>query len=149
MENIEIICRYTNRTQDEIYNILEQEASGLIEEIKRKIPTVGIRDTTGRLANCLKIRKVDDNTVNIYTDPEINFFDFLEYGTKPHDIYPRNAKALKFEVEGQTIFSKHVRHPGTRPYKPFGLAVEENRESIIKRVRSLVELSPEPTGVEG
>lgn len=148
MENIDIICRYTNKTSEEIYQILENEAKGLIEEIKRKIPAVGIRDGAGRLANCLKFRQLDEQTINIYTDPSVGYFDFLEYGTRPHDIYPRTKLALKFEVDGKTIFSKHVRHPGTRAYQPFNFAVEENRESIIRRVKSLIELSPEPTGAE-
>jgi hypothetical protein len=36
-------------------------------------------------------------------------------GTRPHLIRPRRARALRFEVGGDVVFTKLVRHPGTRP----------------------------------
>ena len=39
----------------------------------------------------------------------------LEYGTKPHVIEPKTAKALHFKSDGQDIFAKRVNHPGTKP----------------------------------
>jgi hypothetical protein len=36
-------------------------------------------------------------------------------GTRPHLIRPRRAKALRFEVGGDVVFTKLVRHPGTQP----------------------------------
>lgn len=39
-------------------------------------------------------------------------------GSRPHLIRPRNAKALRFEIGGRTVFAKLVRHPGTRA-RPF------------------------------
>jgi len=35
-------------------------------------------------------------------------------GTKPHEIRPRKAKMLKFDVKGTTVYAKIVRHPGTK-----------------------------------
>lgn len=43
---------------------------------------------------------------------------FVHEGTKPHMIYPRKAKALRFTMNGKTVYAKSVRHPGTRP-QPF------------------------------
>jgi hypothetical protein len=43
---------------------------------------------------------------------------FVLDGTRPHLIRPRRAKALRFEVDGSVVFSRLVRHPGTRP-NPF------------------------------
>lgn len=40
---------------------------------------------------------------------------FVLDGTRPHLIRPRRARALRFEVGGRVVFSKLVRHPGTRP----------------------------------
>jgi hypothetical protein len=37
----------------------------------------------------------------------------VEYNTKPHMIYPVNAKALRWESGGQVHFAKKVHHPGT------------------------------------
>lgn len=39
---------------------------------------------------------------------------FVLKGTRPHLIRPRRAKALRFDVDGTTVFAKLVRHPGTR-----------------------------------
>jgi hypothetical protein len=40
-------------------------------------------------------------------------------GTKPHEILPRNAKALAFYgSDGELHFAKRVQHPGTQP-NPF------------------------------
>ena len=43
---------------------------------------------------------------------------FVHQGTRPHVIMPRNARALRFEVGGRTVFARRVNHPGTRA-RPF------------------------------
>lgn len=42
----------------------------------------------------------------------------LENGTKAHDIVSRNGGRLRFYVNGQAVFRRSVRHPGTsaRPF---------------------------------
>lgn len=35
-------------------------------------------------------------------------------GSRPHEIVPRNATVLRFEVGGTVVFTRHVNHPGTR-----------------------------------
>ncbi|MFJ1528300.1 hypothetical protein ACIOFV_07705 [Streptomyces mirabilis] len=39
-------------------------------------------------------------------------------GTRPHLIRPRRRNFLRFEVGGDVVYTKLVRHPGTRP-NPF------------------------------
>lgn len=43
---------------------------------------------------------------------------FLENGTPPHVISARRTSALRFRVNGQTLFRRTVQHPGTaeRPF---------------------------------
>ncbi|MFP3118159.1 hypothetical protein [Streptomyces sp. Iso 434] len=48
-------------------------------------------------------------------------------GTRPHIIRPRRARALRFEVGGQVVFSRMVRHPGTRPNDFLGRALRLGR----------------------
>ena len=44
---------------------------------------------------------------------------YVEYGTAPHIIRPKTAKALAFKGKnGKTVFAKQVNHPGTNP-QPF------------------------------
>ena len=40
---------------------------------------------------------------------------FVTGGTRPHEIRPVNAKALRFNIGGRTVFAKRVNHPGTKP----------------------------------
>jgi hypothetical protein len=43
---------------------------------------------------------------------------FVDRGTKAHDIRPRKAKALRFQVGGQTIFARkvHLKRMRRRPF---------------------------------
>jgi hypothetical protein len=52
---------------------------------------------------------------------------FVLEGTRPHIIRARRAKALRFEVDGQIVFAKYVRHPGTRPNNFLGQALRLGR----------------------
>lgn len=53
----------------------------------------------------------------------------VEFGTKPHDIKPRNKKVLSFIIDGVRIFTKIVHHPGTQGI-PFlrGAMISKKRE---------------------
>lgn len=42
------------------------------------------------------------------------YWTYLEFGTSPHIIRPRVARAMYFEIDGVGIFSKLVHHPGNR-----------------------------------
>src|ERR1019366_7785568 len=47
---------------------------------------------------------------------------FLENGTKAHTITARNGGMLRFFVNGQAVFRRSVRHPGTGPRPTMGNA---------------------------
>lgn len=49
---------------------------------------------------------------------EVEYAPYVNDGTRPHVIRPKNAKALRFVVDGQVVFARVVNHPGTRA-KPF------------------------------
>lgn len=48
-------------------------------------------------------------------------------GTKPHPIYPRNKKALRFTTGGRVVFARMVNHPGTKPNNFLMKAMLESR----------------------
>lgn len=50
-------------------------------------------------------------------------------GARPHVIRPRNARALRFEVEGRVVFARRVNHPGNRPNRFLAQAVERTVRS--------------------
>jgi hypothetical protein len=47
---------------------------------------------------------------------DYTLLDLLEYGTRAHVITPSSKTFLKLTIGDQTIFTKRVSHPGTRPY---------------------------------
>lgn len=49
---------------------------------------------------------------------DVSYAPFVNDGTRPHIIRPKNAQALRFRVGGRVVFAKVVRHPGTRA-RPF------------------------------
>lgn len=38
-------------------------------------------------------------------------------GTRPHVIVPRDQQLLRFSKNGRMVYSRQVRHPGTKPNK--------------------------------
>lgn len=48
----------------------------------------------------------------------MEYSGFVNDGTRPHVIRPRNAQALRFRVGGRVVFARVVHHPGTRA-RPF------------------------------
>lgn len=40
---------------------------------------------------------------------------FVTLGTRPHQIRPVRAKALRFMVDGRVVYATLVNHPGTKP----------------------------------
>lgn len=51
---------------------------------------------------------------------------FMEFGTKPHRIYPRKRRALKWGSQ----YAAYVNHPGTRPKHTFSRGVNKTRPMI-------------------
>ena len=48
----------------------------------------------------------------------VGYAVYVEFGTPPHIIRPKNGKALHWKSGGKNVFAKSVQHPGTRP-QPF------------------------------
>lgn len=80
---------------------------------------------TGRLANSITVRYADDGyTAEVYSD--VPYAPFMEFGTGTRGEFPGTAYVirpvkgtyLKFTVNGKTIFTKKVVHPGVAP-RPF------------------------------
>lgn len=44
-----------------------------------------------------------------------DYASFVRDGTRPHEIVPVTAQALRWTDEGGTHFAKRVQHPGTQP----------------------------------
>lgn len=76
---------------------------------------------TGNLARSIEpdpIRFSGPFRVDTGVTAHANYAAAVHDGTRPHVIRPRVARALKFQMDGRTVFAKSVRHPGTRA-RPF------------------------------
>lgn len=70
---------------------------------------------TGNLKNTIG-QDFDDDGLGFEAGPTANYGADVEYGTRAHEIRPRNAKALHWvDSEGQDQFRRRVWHPGTQP----------------------------------
>ncbi len=56
----------------------------------------------------------------------LNYALPVELGSKPHDITPKNGKALFFMMRGMPIFAKKVHHLGTTGFFMFEQGLEAN-----------------------
>jgi len=69
---------------------------------------------------------------------EAPYAGFVEFGTRPHMIFPRRATALRFEKDGRVIFAKYVRHPGTKPHPYFRKGIEKFDELLQTAVEEIL-----------
>ncbi len=75
---------------------------------------------TGRLRASIRIESRRTLALrSIFTiGSDVYYAPFVNDGTRPHEIRPRRAQALRFVIGGRVVFAKVVHHPGTRP-NPF------------------------------
>lgn len=91
---------------------------------------------TGRLRNAIKpapLRFIGPSKVEggIEIDKnDVPYAGYVRWGTRPHLIRARRAKALRFEIQGKEIFAKQVHHPGTKPNYFMERAVDRVARSI-------------------
>lgn len=89
-----------------------------------------VRVDTGNLKNSIG-QDFDADGMGFEAGPAANYGADIEYGTRPHEIRARNAKALHWvDSEGVDQFRKRVQHPGTAPYPYMRPAFEKALEPI-------------------
>lgn len=111
-----------------IFDELLERGGNLIASVMREKAPV----KTGFLRDSIVTRRAPD-TVSV--GPTASYASFVEFGTRPHIIYPVTANVLAFEVGGKTVFAKHVNHPGF----PGRFFVRGTSEEVWPRIQSLAE----------
>lgn len=76
--------------------------------------------------------EVDEETLNGRVFTNNPYAAFVEYGTRPHIIRPKEKQALKFKIGNENIFAKRVFHPGTSGQYFMRRALWDNIEDIKK-----------------
>ena len=98
---------------------LVQRSTGLAERIIREAARRAeelVRERAPRKAG--KLARSIGSTVEgnrALVGVKVDYARFLEWGTRPHEIKPRHARALRFVIRGRVVFARRVWHPGIRP----------------------------------
>lgn len=107
-------------------DMLREVGLTAVADAKRIVPR-----QTGNLGRTIRIGSMTDTSVEVKAGGQLNvgYAAAVEYGSRPHVIRPKRAKALAWggprTLGGRlrsggspTHFAKVVNHPGTKP-KPF------------------------------
>jgi len=111
------------------------------EQIEKALPRIAIRMQnelilaspvdTGRLRNSIKVSPDADGIIIFM----VEYAKFVEFGSAPHIIKPKDKKALRFKgtKKGKGfIFAKEVHHPGSRPQPFIRNTIQLKLADIIK-----------------
>jgi HK97 gp10 family phage protein len=91
--------------------VLIQSANHILAEMEARVPV-----DTGKLRGSLGIRVHTDSVVIGPNESIAPYAGYVEFGTRPHEIRPKNPKGyLVFKMNGKTVYTRLVHHPGTQP----------------------------------
>lgn len=96
---------------DDLGPLMRDLALTAVSEQKRLAPV-----KTGNLRRSINLGRVTARSAE--TIARADYAAYVEYGTRAHEIRPRNRKVLAWKKGGRTIFARRVQHPGTRA-QPF------------------------------
>jgi len=113
--------------------LLEELQDQVYEKARRNVPV-----RTGLLRSSIEKGGFGDFLYVSMGNPRAYYAPYVEYGTRPHMIYPRHAQALRFEVRGKVVFAKYVRHPGTKPQYVMRRSTEEALKEFRRILRRKV-----------
>ena len=104
---LEIISGFLKRLISLADKLLERAASRAEKEIAPRVPR-----RTGSLLRSLGRTVVKRIAI---VGLRARHARYLEFGTRPHEIKPRRARALRFSIGGRVFFARRVLHPGIKP----------------------------------
>lgn len=99
----------------------------LQSEVQERTPK---RDGTLQQSTISEVKTVGRFGVEGIVGTPLDYAPPVEFGAKPHDIVPKNGKALHFMMRGIPVFAKKVHHPGSKGAFMFTRAFEENLQQI-------------------
>jgi hypothetical protein len=110
--------------KDSPHGILKHWQIATVAEAKHHVPR-----KTGHLGRSIEAGEIGPSHAVVRA--RVNYAGFVEYGTRAHEIRPRNKRVLRFAANkgsarltgsvrrgGDAAFARSVHHPGTRP-QPF------------------------------
>lgn len=119
-------------------------APAVLTEIKRQAP-VGQGQGAGTLRDSFSVQRSRlGGGITARFVSSAPYAKYVENGTAPHNIAPRNARALHWDNGGEDVFSPGVRHPGTKanPFVEKAIKAMEPMMRIALRTAVEKELRP-------
>jgi len=110
-----------NELQELLNKAMPDIARRLLNELVITCPVL-----TGRLKNSLKVSATNEGLLI----GGVEYLRWVEFGSPPHIIKPKNKKALHWGGKGGPIVKK-VKHPGTRP-NPF------IRNALMTKLKNII-----------
>lgn len=106
--------------QTHVMGRLELFAKGFVSTVSTTAKTLApVR--TGRLKASIHpdpVRRSGPWRIDTGVSADAPYAAPVHEGARPHVIRPRNARFLRFEIEGRVVFTRRVNHPGQRA-QPF------------------------------
>ena len=117
---------------EEVAKILDQETKQLLIERLAEVAYYEAFYTapwkTGKLARSI-VTEIKEGEAKLQALAP--YAKFVVEGTRPHEIHPAGANILAFKAKGgDPVFTRLVRHPGTKPNPFMQRAVDKAREQI-------------------
>lgn len=98
-------------SEQALISTLMTSATYIAETMKSLCPV-----DTGNLRDSIGVRVQGDSVVIGPDMGQAPYAGYVEFGTKPHEIRPKDANGvLRFTVGGKVVFARVVQHPGTQP----------------------------------
>lgn len=114
-------------------------APALIAEIRRRAP-ISPTENGGRLRDSINMsRRSSGGGVSVRITSSAPYAKYVESGTRPHRIEPRQALALHWSDRGRDMFAKGVNHPGTKPNPFVRQAIDAMMPMMRQKLRQNVE----------
>lgn len=110
---------------NEIQELLDKAMPDIARRIQNELIQVCPVDT-GRLKNSIKVIATNEGILI----GMVEYGKFIEFGTVPHIIKPKDKKALHWGGKDGPIV-KQVKHPGTRP-NPF------IRNTLMNKLKNII-----------
>lgn len=121
--------RVSGNASRELKQIMIDNTTHISNEAKA-IKAGRFKNQTGNLRRSIYRRVYGAEKGLVATDEK--YGEYVEFGTRPHVIRPRNKKMLAFKIDGRLVFAKEVRHKGSRPFPFMQPAFEDGKSYAMK-----------------